>query len=180
MLLHRLSACAVLILLALALPARAQEVVTRTVDSSLTQQYSSDFSYSFMLPAKAKLNPIGSELNRAGAAQLVNFILPGGCGSVKIRNYREQQVVPPGYKLLDSMVFFESDSMGVNGRIIMRNYILRDMSVQIEVLLTAKGEKEYGAILTPMFDSFIPPPDQEKILHDWRYQRGKDRFKNNR
>ncbi len=180
MLQHRFFACTFLLALGLLLPARAQETVTRTVDSSLTQKYQSDFGYSFMLPAKAKLNPIGSDLNRAGQSQLTNFILPGGSGSLKIRNYKEQQVVPPGYKMLDSMVFFQRDSMGVNGRIVIRNYILREMSVQMEVLLTAKGEKEYGGVLNAMLDSFLPPADQEKALHEWRYERGKDRFKNNR
>jgi hypothetical protein len=78
------------------------------------------------------------------------------------------------------MVFFQRDSIGVNGRIIIRNYILSDMAVQMEVLLTAKGEKEYGGILGAMFDSFLPPADQQTKLQDWRYERGKDRFKNNR
>jgi len=105
-------------------------------------------------------------------------MLPGGAGAVKIRNYKEQQVVPPGYKLLDSVVFFDRDSIGVNGRLFFRTYILRDMAVQMEVLLTPKGEKEYGGLLTAIFDSFLPPEGADKALQEWRYERGRERFKN--
>lgn len=178
MLQHRIFTGALLLMLAITAPALAQETITRTHDSLLTQQYASAFGYTFMLPGKAKLNPIGSEINRAGSTQLANYILPGGAGALKIRNFKEQQVVPPGYKLMDSIVIFERDSIGVNGHLYFRNYILRDIAVQIEVLLTPKGEKEYAALLRPMFDSFMPPEGAEKALQEWRYERGRDRFQN--
>jgi len=169
---------AMLLLLAVAIPATAQEEIIRSYDSTLTQKFTSDFGYGFMLPARARFNPIGSETNRAGSTQLVNYILPGGAGSIKIRNYKEQQVVPPGYRLLDSIVVFDRDSIGVNGHLYFRTYILRDMAMQMEVLLTAKGEKEYGPLLAPMFDSFIPPEGSDRTLQEWRYERGRDRYKN--
>lgn len=175
---YRILTGALLLMLAITAPALAQESITRTYDSMLTQKFTSDFGYSFMLPGRAKLNPIGSEINRAGATQLANYILPGGAGALKIRNFKEQQVVPPGYKLMDSIVVFDRDSVGTNGHMYFRNYILRDMAVQIEVLLTAKGEKEYAAILRPMFDSFMPPEGADKALQEWRYERGRDRFQN--
>lgn len=153
--------------------ASAQENATRISDSSLTQKWSSDFGYSFMLPPKAKLNPIGSSINKAGQTQTANFILSGGAGAIKIWNYQERQVVPEGYKLLDSMVYFDIDSAGVNGKIHIRSYILQSMVVRIEVLLTEKGNKEYADRLRAIFDSFMPPAGISKTLEQWRYEYGK-------
>jgi len=166
----------ILLIAALALgttTASAQEVVSRTFDSSLTQKWTSDFGYTFMLPPKAKLNPIGSSINKAGQTQTTNFILSGGSGAIKIWNYQERQVVPEGYKLLDSMVFYDIDSMGVNGKINIRTYILHSMVVRVEVLLTEKGNKEYADRLRGIFDSFMPPEGMAKALEQWRYEYGK-------
>jgi hypothetical protein len=153
--------------------ASAQETTMRVVDSTLTQKWTSEFGYSFMLPPKAKFNTIGSTLNKAGMTQLANFILSGGAGAIKIWNYKEQQVVPQGYKMLDSMVYYETDSVGVNGTIHIRTYILHWLVVRIEVLLTEKGRLEYGDRLRAIFDSFTPPEGTEKTLEQWRYEYGK-------
>ncbi|MBS1911609.1 MAG: hypothetical protein JST22_06465 [Bacteroidetes bacterium] len=152
----------------------AQEATTRTLDSTLTQKYSSEFGYSFMLPARAKQNPIGSTINAAGRTQTANFLLSGGFGAIKIWNYAETQVVPAHYKTLDSIVYYETDSAGVNGTIHIRTYIMDSIVVRMEVLLTAKGATEFGgSVLKAMFDSFVPPPNARKQLAQWRYEFGK-------
>ena len=150
------------------------EVTTRTYDSTLTQKYESEFGYSFMLPAKAKFNPIGSSITRSGGVQTANYILPGGAGSIKIWNLKERQVVPPGYNMLDSMIYHESDSVGVLGKIRTRSYVLHFLVVRVQVLLTPKGEKEYADRLKAIFDSFVPPPKATKILERWRFEYGQD------
>jgi hypothetical protein len=152
--------------------APAQEVTTRTIDSTLTQKWTSDFGYSFQLPARAKFNTIGSGVNQSGRTQTANFILPGGSGSIKIQNFAEGQMVPKGYKVTeDSVHYYQIDSAGTNGTIHRRNYILRDIVVIMEVLLTPKGQNEYGAQLQAIFDSFVPPPGADKTLQDWRFGR---------
>jgi hypothetical protein len=150
------------------------EISTRSHDSSLTQLFQSEFGYTFMLPAKAKFNPIGSSINKPGATQTANYILPGGAGSIKIWNLKERQVVPPGYKMLDSMIYYDIDSVGVNGKIRTRTYILHFMAVRMQVLLTPKGEPEYADRLKAIFDSFTPPATAGKILERWRFEYGKD------
>ncbi|MEO5929843.1 MAG: hypothetical protein ABIR47_07915 [Candidatus Kapaibacterium sp.] len=159
------------LLLTIPSASRAQELVTRTQDSTLTQKWTSEFGYSFMLPAKAKLNAIGSTINVAGKTQLTNFILPGGAGAIRIQNFAEGQMVPKGYKLMDSIHIFDVDSAGTNGMIHRRTYILRDIAVLIDILLTDKGAKEYGDHLHGIFDSFMPPEGSEKALQQWRYGR---------
>lgn len=170
-----------LVLIAGAIGVRAQSLappppdslrVPRSYDSSLTQKYTSDFGYSFTLPAKAKFNPIGSSINKPGHTQMANFILTGGCGGVKIWNLKETQVVPFNYRLLDSIIYYENDSVGVNGKIRTRTYIMDSAVVRIEVMLTAKGQAEYTPILKAMFDTFLPPPNITMRLDKWRFEYG--------
>ena len=146
---------------------------SRIVDSTLTQKYASEFGYTFLLPAKAKPNPLGSSINKTGQTQTANFLLSGGCGAVKIWNYRETQVVPADYKLLDSLIYYDRDSSGVNGTIHTRTYIMDSIVVRVEVLLTAKGAPEYAPRLKAIFDSFTPPPLATMRLDKWRFEYGK-------
>ena len=86
--------------------------------------------------------------------------------------FAEGQMVPKGYKVTeDSVHYFQIDSNGTNGTIHRRNYILRDIVVIMEVLLTPKGQNEYGSQLQAIFDSFVPPPGADKSLQDWRFGR---------
>lgn len=152
--------------------------IPRAIDSTLTQKYVSEFGYSFMLPAKAKFNTIGSAVNKPGETQMANFMLTGGAGALKIWNYKETQVVPPNYKVIDSAIFYDKDSAGVNGKLHTRTYILDSIVVRIEALLTPKGEAEYGSRLLAIFDSFVAPPAARKEMPLWRFEYG--RFHNGR
>lgn len=151
----------------------APREITPIVDTTLTQFYKSEFGYSFRLPAKAKPNPIGSSLNIAGETQMANFILSGGCGALRIWNYNETQVVPPSYKVLRGVIFFDKDSSGVNGKLYTRSFILDSVVIRIEALLTPKGQTEYGSRLMAIFDSFEPPPMARKEMALWRFEYGK-------
>ena len=151
------------------------EIRTRTTDSTLVQEYTGAFGWSFFLPEKkvAKFNKLGSKVNEAGQSEVVNFMLRGGRGGVTIRYYTEQRVLPAGYLLLDSnMHFYEYDSTGQNGMIYRRVYVLTDQAIEMEVMLTKKGQADLGpAVATAIFDSFIPPASATFFLEEWRYGR---------
>ena len=120
----------------------------------------------------AKFNKLGSKVNEAGMTEVVNFMLRGGLGGITIKYYTEKRIVPTGYYLLDSLIHYhESDSVGRNGKIYRRSYILRDQAIDIEVLLTDKGGTALGGSITALFDSFMPPAGAAFELEDWRYGR---------
>ena len=180
---YLLSILPLLLLLLSAVGADAQTYATRaemagthdrTSDSTLTQTYTGHFGWTINLPPVevAKFNKLGSRVNEAGMTETVNFMLRGGLGGVTITYYTEKRIVPTGYYLLDSLIhFYGADSAGRNGTIHRRSYILRDQSVDIEVLLTEKGETALGGSLTALFDSFMPPEGAQFELEDWRYGR---------
>ena len=169
-----------LFLLAVVPLAAQPEVRSRTTDSTLTQKWTSEFGYSFMLPATAKYNTIGSAINKATQTERQNFMIPGGNGAISIEYVTEQRILPKSYALLDSMHYYEVDSAGRNGTIHRRVYVLRDVSVQMDILLTTKGEKEYADRVKPIFDSFQPPPGASFTLEGWRYGRDPKEYQRGR
>ena len=99
-------------------------------------------------------------------------MLRGGRGGMKVRYYTEQRMMPLGYKLLDSILhYYEIDSVGRNGNIYRRTYVMTDQAVEIEILLTEKGETDLKEHLVGIFDSFIPPDSATFELQEWRYGR---------
>jgi hypothetical protein len=158
---------------------RAQETAAPH-DSTISQKWTSDFGYSFTLPQKARYNKLGSEVKKEQHTERQNFILPGGSGAITIYHYQEGRMVPKDYKLLDSIHYYDVDSAGRNGMIHRRVYILKDIAVQMDVLLTDKGQTEYGAELKQIFDSFVPPPGAERRLEAWRYGRNPKEYENGR
>jgi len=169
-------------LLLVATPAvlSAQDTIARAVDTSVQQQWTSHYAFRFLLPNKARFNKLGSVLNEAGQSEVTNFILPGGCGSITIRYFAEGRIVPKGYRLLDSVHVWDSDSTGRNGQIHRRLYILTDIAIELEVLLTAKGEAEYGPVLSAIRDGFTPPAGAPTSLPLWRYGRNPSEFEQGR
>jgi hypothetical protein len=149
-------------------------------DSSLSQKWTSEYGYSFTLPAKARYNKLGSEIKKEGQTERQNFILPGGSGSVTMQYFAEPRMVPKDYKLLDSIRYYDIDSTGRNGMIYRRVYILKDFAVQIDILLTEKGQKEYGDLVRPIFDTFVPPAGAVRELEAWRYGRDPKEFEHGR
>lgn len=156
------------------------EVRARTTDSTLVQQYTGHYGWSFMLPEEkvAKFNKLGSKVNEGGQSEVVNFMLRGGRGGVTIRYYTEQRMLPAGYSLLDSaMHFYEYDSVGRNGTIYRRIYVLTDQTIEMEVMLTEKGAAELGSdIAVAIFDSFLPPDGATYALEEWRYGRNPEDY----
>ena len=155
----------------------------RTTDSTLTQTYTGHFGWSINLPPEeiAKFNKIGSSVNESGKSETVNFMLRGGRGGVFIRYYTEQRMMPLGYMLLDSTIhYYEIDSTGRNGNIYRRTYVMTDQAVEIEVMLTEKGEAELKESVTAMFDSFLPPKDATYALEQWRYGRDPSEYREGR
>ena len=183
---------ALLFLMLAALPLTAQnyahetggaEVRERTTDSSLTQLYQGHFGWQIKLPEEsiAKYNKLGSSVNESGKSEVVNFMLRGGRGGIKIRYYTEQRMMPLGYMLLDSLVhFYEIDSVGRNGTIYRRTYVMTDQAVEIEILLTDKGETDLKDVLMPMFDSFTAPETATYELEGWRYGRNPEDYEEGR
>jgi hypothetical protein len=152
----------------------------RAIDPRLPQLFSSEYGYSFALPEKAKFNKLGSEIKKAGQTERQNFILSGGSGSITIYHFAEPRMVPKDYKLIDSIHYFDIDSAGRNGMIHRRVYILKEIAVQMDILLTEKGAKEYGDLVEPIFTSFVPPAGAERRLDAWRYGRDPKEFERGR
>lgn len=152
-------------------PAQAPVPTARITDPSLTQRWTGAFGQSFAFPAEVKFNALGSEVNKGGQTERTNFIIPGGNGSIKVQYFAEKRIVPKPYGVLDSMRFADVDSTGRNGMIHRRTYILRDFAVQIDILLTDIGEKNYGPRIKAIFDSFMPTPGSATELEGWRYGR---------
>ena len=152
----------------------------RATDSTVTQKWTSEYGYSVTLPATAKYNKIGSVYNKQGRTEKVNFMLPGGNGAVTITYFTEPRQVPKDYRTLDSAHYYQYDSVGRNGMIHRRVYVLRDNAIHIDVLLTDKGAKNYGAVVPAIFDSFVPPPDAVFALESWRYGRKESEFEHGR
>lgn len=167
------------LLLVSAVPSAAQPAA-RATDSSVNQTWTSEYGYSVTLPATAKYNKIGSLANKEGKTEKVNFILPGGAGSVTISFFTEPRMVPKDYKTLDSLHYYQYDSTGRNGIIHRRIYVMRENAVHIDVLLTDKGTRLYGAALPAIFDSFVPPPNTVFALETWRYGRDPREFETGR
>lgn len=163
---------------AITMLAAAQPAV-RATDSTVSQKWTSDYGYSIVLPAAAKYNKIGSTYTKEGRTEKVNFILSGG-GAVTVTFYTEPRMVPKDFRTLDSMHFYQYDSAGRNGMIHRRVYVLRDNAIQIDVLLTEKGERMFGAVVPAIFDSFVPPPDATFALESWRYGRDPREFEQGR
>lgn len=149
-------------------------------DSTISQKWTSEFGYSFTLPQKARYNKLGSELKKDQHTERQNFILPGGSGAITIYYYLEGRMVPKDYKLLDSIHYYDVDSVGRNGTIHRRVYILKDIAVQMDILLTPKGETEYGGLIEQIFATFVPPPGAEKKLDAWRYGRNPKDYEHGR
>lgn len=150
------------------------EIHYRTTDSSLTQIYTGFFGWSISLPPVeiAKFNKIGSKVNEGGMSEVVNFMLRGGLGGMKMRYYTERRMLPAGYKLLDSTIhYYEHDSAGKNGHIYKRAYVLADHAVEFEILLTERGKEQLGGLVTAIFDSFMPKEGSIFELEGWRYGR---------
>lgn len=159
------------------------EVHERTTDSMLTQSYTGHFGWSISLPEEsiAKFNKLGSKVNEAGQSEVVNFMLRGGLGGVTMRYYTEQRMLPLGYKLLDSTLhFYESDSTGRNGQIYRRTYVMTDQAVEIDILLTDKGQQDLGSHVMAIFDSFLPPKQATFALQEWRYGRNPEDYQEGR
>lgn len=152
----------------------------RATDPSLTQKFASEFGYSFMLPPTARFNKLGSAINLPGETEKQNYLIPGGNGSIMIYYVKEGRMVPRNFQMLDSVHYYQFDSLGRNGMIYRRVYILKDYAIQIDILLTPKGQKEYADKVTAIFDSFIPPPDAIKALQAWRYGRNPKEFEKGR
>lgn len=151
--------------------AAAAQPAARATDSTVTQNWTSGYGYSVTLPAAAKYNKIGSISNPQGKTEKMNFIIPGGAGSITITYFTEPRMVPKDYKTLDSAHYYEYDSTARNGTIHRRVYVLRENAVHIDVLLTEKGEAMYAAAVPAIFDSFVPPPSAVFALETWRYGR---------
>lgn len=143
----------------------------KATDTSVTQKFESQFGYSFLLPNKAKYNKLGSEVLPAGETEKQNYILPGGAGAITIRHIKEWRMVPRDFKMMDGVHYHDPDSVGRNGKIFKRVYILKENTVEIEILLTAKGETEYADKVQAIKDSFVPMPNAVKELDAWRYGR---------
>jgi hypothetical protein len=143
----------------------------KVTDPTLTQHWVGTFGEGFSFPAEVKPNPLGTEVNKGGQTERVNFIIPDGNGSIKVQYFTEKRMVPKPYGILDSMRFADVDSAGRNGMIHRRTYILNQQAVQIDILLTDKGEKNYGPRLRAILDSFVPPPGSTFALEAWRYGR---------
>ena len=152
----------------------------RATDSTVSQKWTSEYGYSVTLPATAKYNKIGSTYTKVGKTEKVNFILPGGAGSITITYFTEPRMVPKDYRTLDSAHFYQYDSVGRNGMIHRRVYVLRENAIHIDVLLTDKGEKMYGAVVPAIFDSFVPPPGAIFALETWRYGRDPREYESGR
>lgn len=155
----------------------------RTNDTTLRQAYTGHFGWTLHLPEEeiAKFNKLGSKVNAAGLSEVVNFMLRGGRGGVTIRYYTEKRIVPTGYMLLDSAIHYhETDSVGRNGTIYRRSYILRDQAIDIEILLTDKGHADLGGSITGIFDSFLPPESAAFELEEWRYGRDASEYEEGR
>jgi hypothetical protein len=181
--LSKLSALVLLALapvVALAQPDSTRTSITRASDPALTQKWVSEFGYSFMFPATVKYNTIGSAVSRAGQTERQNFMIPGGNGRIQLQYFTEQRMVPKNYQLLDSVHVADFDSAGTNGRIYRRFYIMRDYWVQIDILLTPKGEETFKPMIRPIFDSFLPPPTAIFALEAWRYGRNPKEFESGR
>jgi hypothetical protein len=152
---------------------------TRISDSSLTQPYTGSYGWSMMLPPEsvASYNKILSKVNTEGQSEVVNFMLRGGLGGLTIKYYTERRQLPVGYKLLDSVIhFYEADSVGRNGKIYKRSYVLSEQAIDIEVMLTEKGQAELGEKLQAIFDSFQPPPTATFVLKEWQYGRNPEDY----
>ncbi len=147
------------------------KALERSYDSTLTTKAEGKMGWSIMLPETARYNKLGSKYNEAGQTEQVNYLLRGGNGSVMIRYYTEQRMLPQGYAMLDSVHLFDTDSLGRNGMIYRRLYIYREFAVEIDLLLTEKGQKEFADKVRPIFDSFVPPQGAVAELHGWRYGR---------
>jgi hypothetical protein len=152
----------------------------RATDPSLTQKFTSEFGYSFMLPATAKFNKLGSAVNVPGETEKQNYLIPGGNGAIMIYYVKEGRMVPRNFQMLDGVHYYQFDSLGRNGMIYRRVYILKDYAIQIDILLTEKGQKEYADKVQAIFDSFVPPPDAIKELQAWRYGRNAKEFEKGR
>lgn len=160
--------------------ASAPDTIVRSTDSSVQQAWKSHYGYSMLLPNAARFNKLGSTLNPAGQSEVANFILPGGCGSITLRHFAEGRMIPKGYAMLDSIHVFSRDSVGRNGMIFRRIYMLTEITIEAEVLLTPKGQGIYKEALGAIFDSFIPPPDALAALPAWRYGRDPREFEHGR
>lgn len=169
-----------LVVSVLAQPPAEVEVITPAKDTSVAQLWTSEFGYSFTLPNRAKFNKLGSKVVAAGGTETANFILPGGSGSITIRNFAEGRMIPAGFRYLDSIHVSDRDSIGQNGMIHRRVYILTDMAVQIDILLTDKGTREYGTVIAAIMDSFVPPAGASKTIPAWRYGRDPREFERGR
>ena len=165
---------------ALAQPDSTRTSITRASDPALTQKWVSEFGYSFMFPATVKYNTIGSAVSKPGQTERQNFMIPGGNGRIQLQYFTEQRMVPKSYQLLDSIHISDVDSAGTNGRIYRRYYIMRDYWVQIDILLTQKGEETFKSMVRPIFDSFLPPPNTLFALDAWRYGRNAKDFEHGR
>jgi hypothetical protein len=152
----------------------------RATDPALTQKWQSEFGYSFMFPATVKYNTIGSAVSKAGQTERQNFMIPGGNGRIQINYYTEQRMIPAGFQRMDSLHIADVDSAGTNGKIYRRMYIMRDYWVQIDILLTPKGEAEFKPLIRPIFDSFVPPPAAIFAVEQWRYGRNAKEFEKGR
>ncbi len=149
-------------------------VTTRTSDSTLTQTYTGHYGWSIDLPAEdiAKFNRLGSKVNEPGMSEVVNFMLRGGRGGITLRYYTERRMLPAGYSLLDSTIhYYEADSVGKNGHIYRRTYVMSEQAVEIELMLTEAGQADLGGLIRAIFDSFMPPATAGFELEGWRYGR---------
>lgn len=159
------------------------QIRMRTTDSTLTQTYTGHFGWSLKLPDEsiAKYNKIGSKVNEAGQSEVTNFMLRGGRGGLTIRYYTEQRMMPLGFALLDSTIhFYEIDSTGRNGHIFRRTYVLTDQTIEIEMVLTDKGQTDLGDKVAAIFDSFLPPKEATFELQKWRYGRNPEDYEQGR
>lgn len=156
------------------------EMIARKSDTNVQQVWTSHFGFIVRLPNKARYNKLGYVLNQAGRSELVNFILPSRAGSITVRYYHEGRMVPKGFRMLDSIHVFDSDSLGRNGKIYRRLYILTEFAVETEVLLTPTGEAEYGPLMDAIFDSFVAPSGSACLLPQWRYGRDPSKYEHGR
>ncbi|MBC8143973.1 MAG: hypothetical protein H7X80_00220 [bacterium] len=156
------------------------QVPVRATDSTISQKWTSEYGYSVLLPSVAKYNKIGSTYTKGGGTEKVNFILPGGSGAITLTHVTEPRMVPKDFRLLDSVHFYQYDSLGRNGTIHRRVYVLKENAIQFDVLLTDKGERNFGALVNAIFDSFVPAPGAVFALESWRYGRDPREFEQGR
>lgn len=150
----------------------------------LPQQWTSEnFGYGFSLPPESlvKYNKLGSAYNVSGGSEKVNFMIRGGKGAITIEHFTEQRMVPDGYQLRDdSLHYYDQDSVGTNGKILRRNYVMNQQVVQLQILVTPSGEAEILPLVPLIFASFRAPEQASFTLESWRYGRDPSEYQRGR